>query len=124
MNPPERLRRLFIFGHHSIYRCNAFLRVCARLKEQFMTIPNLEKYIATLKEEGLSHEECEVTAQSLWLIMQAFADKAWGMHPTQQAELDGSSTRDFALASSLETSLQKSGETNKLNLIPNFSEIA
>lgn len=47
--------------------------------------PDLEKYAACLERPDLSEAQKEDVILALWQIMESFADRAFGLHPVDQA---------------------------------------
>ncbi len=47
-------------------------------------LPDIDKYLIYLDEFDLSREEKADLIQAVWSVMETHADKAFGLHPSQQ----------------------------------------
>jgi hypothetical protein len=60
-----------------------------------MLKPDIEKYLSYVDHLDLSREEKIELINTVWHIMEAFVDHAFGMHPAQQ--IPGGETRNIVL---------------------------
>lgn len=67
----------------TLSRCYPKLVYIKQLRGENIMKPDLEKYLAMIEDWDMTHEEKIQYIEELWFIMENFADRAFGLHPTQ-----------------------------------------
>ena len=75
--------RFVVPGHHNPHCCRAPVRG-GKDRLRFAMSADLDKYRPYLDGFDMTEEEKAAFIHSLWTVMEAFADCAFGLHPVQQ----------------------------------------